>query len=62
MIRVLKVSAVMGYMFAKIMPTLLDGALRAMVALAVTEMLWITYVGMFPVLTVSSAVSAAESR
>jgi hypothetical protein len=62
MIRFLKVSAVIGYICAKTMPTLLDGALSAMVALAATETLWITCMGMFPVLTVSSAVSAAESR
>ena len=62
MMRTWKVPAVIGYVCAKTMPTLLDGALSAMVALAATETLWITCMGMFPVLTVSSAVSAAESR
>jgi len=61
MIRILKVSVVMGYVWAKITPMLLDRALTAMVALVATETLWITCVGMFPVLTASVAVSA-ESR
>jgi hypothetical protein len=53
--------AVMAYVCAKIIPRVVESALSAIIALVLTEALWITFLGMCPVLTVGSSLAAVDA-